>query len=127
MANELLIDFIKKAKEQGFTDIQIRKEMIFKGWPLEEINKAYKEVKEKPVKELSNQVTLFISDDILSVLQKRAKKNLFTISEQIEDILRRSCMKKGEAGEEKIDDRLLLAFSRKNTNKKKKKKKIKKK
>jgi hypothetical protein len=31
-------------------------------------------------------ITLFLDDELLDSLEKRAKKNMFTLSEQIEDI-----------------------------------------
>jgi hypothetical protein len=38
---------------------------------------------------------------------------MFTLSEQIEDILRRSCLNQKSAKEEKLDDALVALFSRK--------------
>jgi len=70
-----------------------------------------------------NQVTLYLSEELISVLEKRAKKNMFTISEQIEDILRRSTIsqsKKKSIYDEKLDDTLVSLFSRKKTGRKKK-------
>jgi len=111
MADKILVNFIKQARKKGFSDVQIKKEMDNKGWPLAESEKAFLSLQPKP--EYKNQVTLFLNNDIIKTLQKRANKNLFTLPEQIEDILRRSCMnKRTTPKEEKIDDRLLLAFSR---------------
>jgi len=59
-----------------------------------------------------------------SILEKRAKKNLMTLQEQVEDIVRRSCVnyKKG-ATSSKIDadDRLVHIFSREARGRKRKK------
>jgi len=60
-------------------------------------------------------VTISLSDDELKVLEKRAKKNLMSLQEQIEDIVRRSCVgyKQGSNYEKvKPDDRLVHIFSR---------------
>lgn len=112
MANKTLVNFIKNARSKGFSDITIKKEIVSKGWPAVESEKAFLSL--KPAPEYKNQITLFLNNDLANILQKRADKNLFTISEQIEDILRRSCLnKKKIPQEEKIDDKLLLAFSRK--------------
>jgi len=66
-----------------------------------------------------NQVTLFLSNELMSALEKRANKNLLTLSEQIEDILRRSTItaskKKTSPYDPKIDDKLVGLFSRKRT------------
>ena len=83
-------------------------------------------------KTYGNQVTLFLKDDIMKVLEKRAKKNMFTISEQIEDIIRRSTvnqLRKKSPYDAKVDDKLVSIFSRYKTGPKKKKvkKKVKKK
>jgi len=112
MVNKILTNFIKEARKRGFSDIQIRNEMDKKGWPILEGERAFLSLEKKP--KYKNQITLFLSNDIVNKLQKRATKNLFTLPEQVEDILRRSCMnKKTTPKEEKIDDKLLLAFSRK--------------
>jgi hypothetical protein len=112
MVNKILVNFIKQARKKGFSDNQIQKEITLKGWPITESEKAFLSLQPKP--KYQNQVTLFLNNEIIKALQKRANKNLFTLTEQIEDILRRSCMnKKKIPKEEKIDDKLLLAFSRK--------------
>jgi len=75
-------------------------------------------------KTYGNQVTLFLKDEIMKVLEKRAKKNMFTISEQIEDIIRRSTinqLRKKSPYDAKVDDKLVSIFSRHKTGPKKKK------
>ena len=66
---------------------------------------------------------MFLDSDLLALLEKRAKKNMFTLSEQIEDILRRSCLslKKGSYKAEKLDDSLVAIFSRERRGRKKRK------
>ena len=63
------------------------------------------------------------------ILKKRAKKNLFSLREQIEDIVRRSCVNssKGTYRPIKVDDNLVAIFSREKRGRKKKKSKKKKK
>ena len=51
----------------------------------------------------------------LKVLEKRAKKNLMTVNEQIQDIIRRSCvnsLNKTSSPKINVDDRLVSIFSR---------------
>ncbi len=70
-------------------------------------------------------VTIALSDDEIKVLEKRSKKNLMSIKEQIEDIVRRSCVnyKTGPSYTTvKPDDRLVSIFSREMRGRKKKKK-----
>ena len=68
-------------------------------------------------------ITISIDEDEKKILQKRAKKNLMSLREQIEDILRRSAVrtKKGGYKAIKVDDRLVHAFSREKRGRKKKK------
>ena len=61
-------------------------------------------------------ITVSIDDDVRKVLEKRAKKNMLTLKEQAEDILRQSAVRtKGTtAGSDSdIDDALVNVFSRK--------------
>jgi len=74
-------------------------------------------------------ITINIDEDVKKIISKRAKKNLLSLREQIEDILRRSAVrtKKGKGYKAiKIDDRLVYAFSREKRGRKKKIKKKKK-
>lgn len=71
-------------------------------------------------------VTINIDEKVKKIISKRAKKNLLTLREQIEDILRKSAVRtKSSVGYKtlKIDDRLVSAFSREKRGRKKKKKK----
>lgn len=122
MANKKLVDFIKEARRRGFTDRQIVTPLLEKGWPMKEIKDAFLEI--CPKYKSKNQVCLFLGDEIIEIIEKRAKKNMFTVSEQIEDIIRRSCstqLRKKSSSDDKIDDILLKCFSRSNTGRKKKK------
>lgn len=70
-------------------------------------------------------VTINIDEEVKKIISKRAKKNMFTLREQIEDILRKSAVrtKTGNSRSIKIDDKLVAAFSREKRGRKKKKKK----
>ena len=71
-------------------------------------------------------ITINIDEDVKKIISKRAKKNLLSLREQIEDILRTSAVRtKSSTGYKalKIDDTLVYAFSREKRGRKKKKKK----
>jgi hypothetical protein len=121
MANKNLVNFITEARKRGFTDRQIINPLLEKGWPMKEIKDAFLEL--YPKYKSKNQVCLFLGDEIIEIIEKRAKKNMFTVSEQIEDIIRRSCstqLRKKSSSDDKIDDILLKCFSRSNRGRKKK-------
>jgi len=51
---------------------------------------------------------------VLKKLEKRAKKNMLNLNEQVEDILRRSVLNfRKTPAEEKVDDKFITFFSRK--------------
>ena len=96
----------------------IRKALVNHGWPQKIVNETFQSFNPKQ-KLAKNQVCIFLSDEILNELEKRAKKNLFNLEEQIEDILRRSCARKNKSiKQEKIDDFLVSCFSRSNKGRK---------
>jgi hypothetical protein len=66
-------------------------------------------------------ITINIDEDVKKILDKRAKKNLLSLREQIEDILRQSAIrtKEGTTSGEDIDDKLVAIFSRNKRAKKK--------
>jgi len=66
-------------------------------------------------------LTISLDEDEVKILQKRAKKNLFDLKEQVEDIVRRSCIhsRKGKT-RFKVDDKLVGIFSREKRGRKKK-------
>jgi len=59
-------------------------------------------------------ITINLSEQEAQILKKRAKKNLLTVPEQAEDIIRRSCVnfKTGSTTNETCDDKLVSIFSR---------------
>jgi len=60
-------------------------------------------------------ITISIDEEIKKIIGKRAKKNLLSVKEQIEEIIRQSAIrtKAGvSAGLVKVDDRLVEIFSR---------------
>ena len=70
-------------------------------------------------------ITISIDEEVSKIISKRAKKNLMTLREQIEDIIRRSAVntKAGTTTRTiKPDDKLVEAFSRYKTGRKPKKK-----
>jgi hypothetical protein len=109
--NKQLLSFVKEARRRGFSDLQIRSAMEDKNWPSEEIGKVFDYL--NPKFKLKNQICIFLSSELIRKIEKRAKENMFTTSEQIEDILRRSCLTKKTIKEEKLDDTLVALFSRK--------------
>jgi len=116
-----LINFIKEARKRGFDDYQIRKALLDKGWPESIVDFYFISLKQPKEK---NKVTIWLSDDILTSLEKRAKKNLLTLHEQVEDILRRSVVssKKSTPYAPKVDDKFIELFSRARSGRKPKKK-----
>ncbi len=113
MVNKKLIGFIKEAREKGFDDYQIKEPLIKNGWPIEQIEEAFASL--RPRIKHKNKVTLYLDSEVLKSIDKRAKKNLLTLPEQIEDILRRSVLSSKKTkglGTEKLDDSLLAIFSR---------------
>ena len=73
-------------------------------------------------------LTISLDNDEVKILEKRAKKNLLTLTEQVENIIRRSCVMSKSASKSrfKIDDKLVGMFSRERRGRKKKTKKKKK-
>jgi hypothetical protein len=60
-------------------------------------------------------ITITLDDEEVRVLKKRAKKNILELKEQVEDIIRRSCiraMNKTTVVDSKFDDKLVGLFSR---------------
>ena len=68
-------------------------------------------------------VTIDITEDEKKILKKRADKNYFSLKEQVEDIIRRSCVSqksKSTVKPIKVDDRLVGIFSRERRGRKRK-------
>ena len=75
------------------------------------------------------QITISIDEDVKKIISKRAKRNLLTLREQIEDILRKSAVRTKTSDKYrtiKVDDKLVAVFSREKRGRKKKVKKKKK-
>jgi hypothetical protein len=71
-------------------------------------------------------VTVEIDPELMPALKKRAKKNYFSVTELVEDIVRRSMMSyKGGTSKKKykLDDKLVGIFSRERRGRKPKRKK----
>ncbi len=68
-------------------------------------------------------ITINIGEDVRKILSRRAKKNLLTLREQIENILRKSAVRTKEGKGYKVirvDDKLIAVFSREKRGRKKK-------
>ena len=113
MANKKLVQFIKEARAKGYEDFQLRQILLKNKWPQNVVDTAFDSL--KPKFKFKNRVELFISNEVLNKLQHRANKNMFTMSEQIEDILRRSTInqKPSSTNSEKLEDNFIKFFSRK--------------
>jgi len=70
-------------------------------------------------------ITIDFDENLINRLEKRAKKNFFSVKEQIGDIIRRSMINySGKSVKSiKVDDRLVGIFSRQKSGRKKVKKK----
>jgi len=111
MINPGLVKFIKEARRRGFSDPEIRAPLEKQGWADDEIDKAFLSVKSKG----KIPIHISIDENVYKLIEKRAKRNLLSLEEQIQDIIRRSAVTgKGKlANPEKIDDLLVSIFSRK--------------
>src|SRR3989344_5887795 len=105
--NSELVSFIKKARARGLDDYEIRKPLVDKGWAEQDVERAFSSLK-KPI-HYKNRVCVYLDSEILRVIEKRAKRNMLAINEQIEDIVRRSAVnqKKTKLQAEKLDDMLV--------------------
>ena len=112
MANQDLIRFILEARKRGFNDKKISEALMSNRWPIHEIHLAFESLKDKH--HFKESVTIWLDNEIIKLLEKRAKKNMLNVEEQIEDIVRRSIAnQKPSAKKEKLDDMLVGLFSRK--------------
>jgi len=73
-------------------------------------------------------LTININENEAKILKRRAKRNFLTLREQVEDIVRRSCVhsRKGSYRQIKVDDKLVAIFSRERRGRPRKPKKRKK-
>ena len=72
-------------------------------------------------------LSINLQDEETNILEKRSKDNLLTVKEQVEDIIRRSCLsykkrsaRSISATSIKVDDKLVGIFSRENRGRKRK-------
>ena len=119
MVDSKLLKFVVEARKRGFSDPEIRQPLLDKGWPSQEVDKAFKFLEDKMGRKLRLEISL--PEDIIKIVEKRARKNIMSLEEQIEDIIRRSAINaklKKSIGPEKIDDLLVSIFSRRRHKKK---------
>ena len=108
-----LLKFVIEARKKGFSDSEIKTPLLEKGWQEDIIDDAFNYIVEKIEKRKTLTITLPIS--VINIVKKRAKKNILSLEEQIEDIIRRSAvnaLNKKLPSPEKIDDLLVSIFSR---------------
>lgn len=112
MVNTQLLKFITEARKRGFEKPTIRRALKGEGWSDDEIEHAFEHTTEKRAK---NQICIYLDDVVLAAIEKRARRNMLSASEQIEDIVRRSAVntKITTLRPEKLDDLLVAIFSRK--------------
>jgi hypothetical protein len=115
MADKRLVEFIIESRKRGFDDFQIRDPLVKNGWPPADVEKAFASLKPETETKSKKEITIYLSSDLLKKIEKRADKNMLSVPEQIEDILRRSTlnMRKKTPQEEKVDDKFITFFSRK--------------
>ena len=112
MANPDLVRFILEAKRRKFSDSKIKEVLLSNKWPSLEIDKAFN-LLEKP-HHFKESITIWLDSEIIKKLEKRAKRNMLNVNEQIEDIVRRSIINQKQSQKsEKLDDMLVGLFSRK--------------
>lgn len=110
MANPDLIRFILEARRRGFHDLKITESLLSNGWPMHEINLGFEAFREHHFKK---SITIWLDKEIINLLEKRARRNMLTLPEQVEDIVRRSIAnQKPTQNKEKLDDMLVGLFSR---------------
>ena len=112
MANPDLVRFILEAQKRGFENNKIREALLSNKWPEREINSAFEALRKN--NHFKKSLTIWLDAEVIKKLEKRAKRNLLTLPEQVEDILRRSVInQKSTQKSEKLDDMLVGLFSRK--------------
>lgn len=118
-----LLNFIKESRKRGFDDYQIRQALVSHRWPEIVVDNAFQILHQarKNHQKFKNKVTVYLDSKILSSLERRAKRNMLNLHEQIEDILRRSVLsaKSGYPKAIKADDKFIEYFSRVNRGRKK--------
>lgn len=112
MANKQLITFINKARARGFLDEDIIKPLVDEGWSNDEIDEAFTSLRDRAP--ASSTLTIALDKNVMVALKKRARRNLLTPEQQVQDIVRRSMANaRKSTRSEKLDDLLVAIFSRK--------------
>jgi hypothetical protein len=139
MPNPQIIEFIEECRRRGFDDWQIKEPLLKSGWTEDIVNEAFSSANEKEKKQsknkeakgkenkegknsktkpkIKNAITVYLDDDLVKIIDKRAKKNMMNFNEQVEDILRRSCIslkKQRSIIDKDLDDKFIGLFSRRN-------------
>jgi hypothetical protein len=128
--NPELLKYIIECRKLGFEDFEIRIPLLENGWELSVVQEAFDSIKKEEDKKLKtkktsgqktiyvykNSMTIHLSESVFTTISKRAKRNMLTPEEQVEDIVRRSCVntKKSDEIKDNVDDIFLKLFSRKN-------------
>jgi hypothetical protein len=125
MINQKIVEFILECRKRGFDDWQIKEPLLKHGWPVNVVNEAFGYLAEKENKKVAksknnkssikNAITIYLDDELVKAIDKRAKKNMMNFNEQIEDILRRSCLslkKQHSIVDKELDDKFIGLFSR---------------
>ena len=125
MLNQQIVQYILECRRQGFDDWQIKEHLIKNSWSSDIVDEAFlylakqRENKtDKTKQKIKNALTIYLDDDLVKIIDKRAKKNMMNFNEQVEDILRRSCLsmkKQKSVFDKNLDDKFIALFSRKNT------------
>src|SRR3972149_8343287 len=68
MPDKSLTNFITEARKRGFSDKIIKEALLDKGWPIAKVDSAFESL--MPKFKSKNQVCIFLSDDLLSTLEK---------------------------------------------------------
>ena len=121
--NHELVNFIREVKRRGYSNDEIIAPLLKRGWTIQEIDSAFSSLNNseknqqktnKESRQGKEKVEIYLSKDIHEIVRKRSRKNMLSIPEQVEDIVRRSCAstKLKKASNEKLDDLLVGIFSR---------------
>jgi NTP pyrophosphatase (non-canonical NTP hydrolase) len=125
-----LVKYILDCRTQGFEDWQIRDQLYNHDWQMDIVESAFYYIKRKEAEKIKKEekknekmkakikspITIHLPNEIISAVEKRAKKNLLSTEEQIADIIRRSVInqkKHGSDFNDNIDDKFIGLFSRK--------------
>lgn len=134
-SNPELLKYIRECQALGYDDWQIREELMKNGWQIEDVAEAFLQIRYeenqklkkkvrtprgKVVEHYKNTISVHLDSEVYNLIEKRAKKNMFTVEEQAADILRRSTINQKNQksiADEKLEDKFIKLFSRKNVGK----------